>query len=175
MVIVIIHGCKYIPWVKAQLHDRERPFYAAAASATVRRSLSPWSRMVMTLFKQLLNELDKRYQGYIPNTEELSGSGTKSNVGTSKVVDGGLGEHGIVLKLRLAEGRGVARNQDQLGYMDKNPHRAKRKKVNRQHKGPSQPHAPAPGEIESARKCAHPCRCASASRQTCSRARTCQT
>ena len=107
----------------------------------------------MTLFKRLINELDKRYQRYIPNTEELSGSGTKSNVGTSKVVDGGLGEHGIVLKLRLAEGRGVARNQDQLGYMDENPHRAKRKKVVRQHKGPSQPHAPVPGERAVEKRC----------------------
>lgn len=55
----------------------------------------------------------------IPDAEELSGSSTKSNVGTSKVVDGGLGEHGVVLKLRLAQRGGVARDQDQLGYSDK--------------------------------------------------------
>lgn len=30
-------------------------------------------------------------------------------------MDGGLGEHGVVLELRLAEGRGVGRDDDQLG------------------------------------------------------------
>lgn len=32
-----------------------------------------------------------------------------------EVVDGGLAEHGVVLELRLAEGRGVASNDDELG------------------------------------------------------------
>lgn len=32
-----------------------------------------------------------------------------------EVVDGGLGEHGVVLKLRLAERGGVAGNDDKLG------------------------------------------------------------
>ena len=32
-----------------------------------------------------------------------------------EVVDGGLAEHGVVLKLRLAERRGVAGNDDELG------------------------------------------------------------
>ena len=32
-----------------------------------------------------------------------------------EVVDSGLGEHGVVLKLRLAERRGVASNNDELG------------------------------------------------------------
>ena len=31
------------------------------------------------------------------------------------MVDGGLAEHGVVLKLRLAERRGVAGNDDELG------------------------------------------------------------
>lgn len=31
------------------------------------------------------------------------------------MVDGDLGEHGVVLKLRLAEGRAVASNEDELG------------------------------------------------------------
>jgi hypothetical protein len=31
------------------------------------------------------------------------------------VVDGGLAEHGVVLELRLAERRGVAGNDDELG------------------------------------------------------------
>lgn len=33
----------------------------------------------------------------IPNSEELSGSGSKGDVGSSVEVDGGLGEHGVVL------------------------------------------------------------------------------
>lgn len=36
-------------------------------------------------------------------------------VGSSVVVDGGLGQHGVVLQLRLAERRSVARDHDQLG------------------------------------------------------------
>lgn len=31
------------------------------------------------------------------------------------MVDGALGEHGVVLELGLAEGRGVAGDEDQLG------------------------------------------------------------
>lgn len=31
------------------------------------------------------------------------------------MVDGGLGQHRVVLQLRLAERRGVAGNEDQLG------------------------------------------------------------
>jgi hypothetical protein len=52
----------------------------------------------------------------VPNTEELSGSSSESNVGTTEVVDGGLGKHGIVLKLRLAERRAVASNEHKLSY-----------------------------------------------------------
>jgi hypothetical protein len=33
----------------------------------------------------------------------------------SEVVDGGLGEHAVVLELRLAERRSVASNDDELG------------------------------------------------------------
>jgi len=36
-------------------------------------------------------------------------------VGAGEVVDGGLGQHGVVLELRLAERRGVASNDDELG------------------------------------------------------------
>ena len=50
----------------------------------------------------------------VPNTEELSGSSSKSDVGASKVVDSGLGEHGVVLNLRLAQGWAVTRDQDEL-------------------------------------------------------------
>jgi hypothetical protein len=52
---------------------------------------------------------------HAPDTEKLSGSSTKSNVGASKVVDSGLGEHGIVLKLRLAQRRAVSSNQHEFG------------------------------------------------------------
>ena len=52
----------------------------------------------------------------IPNTEELSGGSTKSNVGTGKVVDGSLREHGVVLDLRLAEGWAVSSDQDQFRW-----------------------------------------------------------
>ena len=50
----------------------------------------------------------------VPDAEKLSCSGAKRNVGTRKVVHRGLGEHGIVLKLRHAERRAVAGNQDEL-------------------------------------------------------------
>ena len=36
-------------------------------------------------------------------------------VGTGVVVDGGLGHHGVVLELRLAERRGVGGDDDKLG------------------------------------------------------------
>lgn len=49
------------------------------------------------------------------DTEELTAGGTKLVVTTLEVVDGGLGEHGVVLKLRLAKGRGVAREDHKLG------------------------------------------------------------
>ena len=51
----------------------------------------------------------------VPNTEELSGSGTKGNVGAGKVVDGSLGEHSVVLQLRLAQRGAVTSDQDKLG------------------------------------------------------------
>ena len=65
----------------------------------MRRSLSPWSRMVMTLEGRVnrAHKVDKRR--YIPDAKELSGSGTKGNVSTSEVVDGSLREHGVVLQL----------------------------------------------------------------------------
>lgn len=34
---------------------------------------------------------------------------------TGKVVDSGLGKHGVVLELRLAKRRSVARDDDELG------------------------------------------------------------
>ena len=55
----------------------------------------------------------------VPDAEKLSGSGSKSNIGTSKVVHSGFREHGVVLKLRLAQRRAVTSNQDELGYSTK--------------------------------------------------------
>lgn len=54
----------------------------------------------------------------IPNTEELSGSSSKGDVRTSKVVDGSLGKHGVVLNLGFTERRTIASNEDELGYTD---------------------------------------------------------
>lgn len=36
-------------------------------------------------------------------------------VGTGEVVNWGLGQHGVVLQLGLAQGRSVARDDDELG------------------------------------------------------------
>ena len=52
----------------------------------------------------------------IPNTEQLASSGAERDVGARKVVDRSLGEHGVVLKLGLAERGAVAGNEDKLSY-----------------------------------------------------------
>jgi hypothetical protein len=49
-------------------------------------------------------------------TEKLTTSGTEINVVTVVVVDTSLGQHGVVLDLRLTERRTVTSNDDQLGY-----------------------------------------------------------
>lgn len=46
---------------------------------------------------------------------ELTASSAKVGVVTRVVVDGGLGKHGKVLDLGLAEGRAVGGNEDHLG------------------------------------------------------------
>lgn len=43
------------------------------------------------------------------------GMGDKTYVVAVEVVDGGLGEHGVVLKLGLAQGRAVSGDEDKLG------------------------------------------------------------
>lgn len=43
------------------------------------------------------------------------GDETGTYVVAREVVDGGLGEHAVVLELTLAERRGVASNDDKLG------------------------------------------------------------
>ena len=58
----------------------------------------------------------KRAEINAPDTEQLASSSAERNVGTRKVVHGGLGEHGVVLKLGLAERGAIAGNEDQLGY-----------------------------------------------------------
>jgi hypothetical protein len=45
----------------------------------------------------------------------FSSIGCRTYVVAGEVVDGGLAEHGVVLELRLAERRGVAGNDDELG------------------------------------------------------------
>lgn len=54
--------------------------------------------------------------GHGRDTEVLSASGTEVQAVALIVVDGGLGEHGVVLELRLSQGRAVVGNEDQLGY-----------------------------------------------------------
>ena len=54
--------------------------------------------------------------GHGRDTEVLSASGTEVQAVALIVVDGGLGEHGVVLELRLSQGRAVVGDEDQLGY-----------------------------------------------------------
>ena len=49
------------------------------------------------------------------NSEELTSCGTESDVGSLEVVDGSLGEHGVVLELRLSQWRCVGGDEHQLG------------------------------------------------------------
>ena len=71
----------------------------------------------------------------VPDTEELSSSSAEGDVGARKVVDGSLGEHGVVLQLRLAERRGVAGDQDQLGLARAEGYRGKHVSKNAQFLG----------------------------------------
>ena len=59
-------------------------------------------------------------------TEELTTSGTKIDVVTVVVVNTSLGQHGVVLNLRLTERRTVTSNDDQLGYNNTRKMLAKR-------------------------------------------------
>ena len=47
--------------------------------------------------------------------EVLSAGGTELDVGAGVVVNTSLGQHGVVLNLRLAKRRAVTRDDDQLG------------------------------------------------------------
>ncbi len=55
----------------------------------------------------------------VPDSEELSSSSAKGNVGTSKVMYLSLAQHGIVLQFALAKRRAVTSNEDELGYSSK--------------------------------------------------------
>ena len=54
--------------------------------------------------------------GGSPNTEKFPSSGSQGHIRASKVVNRGLGQHGIVLQLRLPQRRAVPGNQHKLGY-----------------------------------------------------------
>lgn len=54
--------------------------------------------------------------GHGRDSEVLSASSAEVQAVTLIVVDGGLGEHGVILKLRLSQGRAVVGDEDQLGY-----------------------------------------------------------
>ena len=113
----------------------------------------------MTL-QEGMDEDRKRERAEInaPDTEQLASSSAERNVGARKVVHGGLGEHGIVLKLGLAERGAVAGNKHKLGCVHVHAHTGKEWKDDGQHKGPSQPHAPVPGEREGGRDAPLPLR-----------------
>ena len=49
------------------------------------------------------------------HSEVLSASGTEIHAVALVVVDGGLGEHSVILELRLSQRRTVVGNEDQLG------------------------------------------------------------
>ena len=55
-------------------------------------------------------------RGSSPNSEKLSGRGSQSHVRPSKMVNGGLGQHSVVLQLRLPQWGAVPSDQHQLGY-----------------------------------------------------------
>ena len=54
--------------------------------------------------------------GNSPNTEKLPGSGPQGHICTSKVMNGGLGQHGVVFQLRFPQWRAVTSDQHKLCY-----------------------------------------------------------
>ena len=91
-------------------------FYAALPSAKVSKSESPWSVTVMTLIICETDINDKMCVVDLPDAKQFTGSSAKSDVGASEVVHGCLGQHGVVLNFRLAQGWTVSGDQDKLGY-----------------------------------------------------------
>jgi len=97
-------------------HGRGKDYWAAP-SATVKRSLSPGSVTVITLGRpcQRCDARGEILGGGSPNPEEFPGGGSQGHVRTSKVVNRGLGQHGVVLQLRLPQGGAVPGDQHKLG------------------------------------------------------------
>ena len=62
-----------------------------------------------------VNSRRVKQDGWENLPEVLSAGGTELDVGASVVVDTGLGQHGVVLNLRLAKRGAVTREDDQLG------------------------------------------------------------
>jgi len=95
----------------------------------------------MTLNSIVSPSINREEKSNAPNTEQLSGSGAQSNIGSSEVMDLSFRKHSVVLELGFAEGRAVSSNQDELGYTT---HATKGKEEHSQQSGPSQPYAPVP-------------------------------
>ena len=54
--------------------------------------------------------------GNLPNTKKLPGSGPQGHICTSKVMNGGLGQHGVVFQLRFPQWGTVTSDQHKFGY-----------------------------------------------------------
>jgi hypothetical protein len=72
-------------------------------------------------------KLQRLNKGYAPNTEKFSCSSAKSHISPRKVVYGRLGQHGVILDLRLAQRGAVPGDEDQLGYVDEKEEDRERK------------------------------------------------
>ena len=55
-------------------------------------------------------------RGDSPNTEKLPCSGPQGHICTSKVMNGGLGQHGVVFQLRFPQWGTVTSDQHKFGY-----------------------------------------------------------
>ena len=58
---------------------------------------------------------DEILGGDSPNTEKLPSGGSQGHICTTKVVNRGLGQHGVVLQLRFPQWGAVAGDQHELG------------------------------------------------------------
>ena len=66
--------------------------------------------------RQRCDPQDKILRGDSPNTEKLAGSGPQGHIRASKVMNGSLGQHSIVLQLGLSQRGAVPSDQHKLGY-----------------------------------------------------------
>lgn len=70
------------------------------------------------MFRPLLRASPQRIRSVSQSISSLGherGPGNGTYVVAREVVDRGLGQHGVVLELRLPQGRSVASNDDELG------------------------------------------------------------